>query len=228
MNNERISVDPLTLISGIKKGIIWMILAALVFGAAGFFILKYAVPRKYQSSVMMIVKNETVGNKQLSSDDISAAKKLAKTYSVILKSDIVLNKVIDISGSNVDCEELAKMIDVEPVKDTDVLNITVTSTDSKDSYEICSILSSIAPDAITEAVDYGTCHTVSTVTLNEMPVSPDVPKMTAFSAVMGAFAALGVILYRTMNTHLTVIDDNDVKTHLDLPVLAVIPEIEKG
>jgi len=228
MNNDRITVDLSTLIFKIKHALVWIILAAILFGVVGFVVLNYFTPRKYESSVMMIVKNENVGNKQLTSDDLSAAKKLAKTYSVILKSDLVLEKVIYAQELDMSYEELSKMIEVEAERDTDVLKITVTCEDPQESYEICSTMANIAPDAITGAVDFGSCHAVSKVTLNEKPVSPHVIKYTVFWTLVGALVALGVVLYRVTNTRVSVVDDNDVKEYLDLPVLAVIPDVEKG
>ena len=83
----------------------------------------------------------------------------------------------------------------------------------------------IAPTAVADAVGAGSCKVISDVYVEEEPVYPNVPKITAIAAFLGLVACLAVLVLKTLMND-CIVDDADVEKKLGLPVLAMIPNME--
>jgi capsular polysaccharide biosynthesis protein len=111
----------------------WLIVIAAILAAAIAFGYTYCyVTPLYTASAMMYVNNSgiTVGGTSfsISGSEISAAKTLVDTYSVILKTRTTLEDVIEIDDLDYTYEELYSMVSSEAVNDTEIFQITVTSS----------------------------------------------------------------------------------------------------
>ncbi|RYD07018.1 hypothetical protein N752_00115 [Desulforamulus aquiferis] len=62
-------------------------------------------------------------------NDILTANQLVKTYSQIAKSRTITEKVIEAEKLSFTPEQLSQKIDVKPVKDTQLISITVEDID---------------------------------------------------------------------------------------------------
>ena len=80
---------------------------------------------KYDSSALMIVNTRQDVNANVTSDQINSATKLVSTYSIIIKSDTVLQQVIDNLGLNLTYAKLNKRVTVAAVYDTQDMKLTV-------------------------------------------------------------------------------------------------------
>ena len=88
------TIDLLHLAQVLWKNAIAIILAGLIFGAAGFVGTKLFITPMYTSRALMYVNNSNLslgGSKvSISTAEISAAKSLVDTYTVILKTRMTL------------------------------------------------------------------------------------------------------------------------------------------
>ena len=91
----------------------WLIvLCILLGGALGFGVSRYMIDPTYTSRMSMYVNNNTDRiESQLNINDINASQKLVATYIEILKSDVVLSKVISQMALPYTNEELRDMIE---------------------------------------------------------------------------------------------------------------------
>lgn len=102
----------------IKNNIALILVATIVFGIAGFFVTKYLITPQYEASVNMIVNTKQENTSAVSNDNITSAKNLVSTYAIIIKSNTVLNQVIDNLGLDMDYDTLQKKVTVTAVNDT--------------------------------------------------------------------------------------------------------------
>lgn len=72
---------------------------------------------KYQASALMIVNTRQDTTSNVTSDQINSATKLVSTYSIIIKSDTVLQQVINNLGLSLTYPELAGRVTVSAVDD---------------------------------------------------------------------------------------------------------------
>ena len=101
------TIDLLEVLNAVRQHILAIILTTLVLAAAGFGVSKFLMTPMYQASALMIVNTRQDITSNVTSDQINSATKLVSTYSIILKSDTVLNQVIENLGLNMDYQQLA-------------------------------------------------------------------------------------------------------------------------
>ncbi len=230
MEEEIFTVDLKDIFNQIKNHMVEIIAVTLSCAIIGFCVTNYLIDKKYEASATMIVNTRQDQNVTVTNDQLNSAKQLVTTYSVILKSDTVIDKVIDnlnlrnIEGwEDVTAEEFAKnYIRVEQVDNTQVMKITAKTTDADLSADIVSEIVKLAPDMIINTVKAGSVEVISAPKANYQKVSPSLGKNTALCGLLGMFASTGaVILIGILDN--TFKSDEDIIKHLGLTVIGVIP-----
>ena len=228
MNNEENEViDLVEILYAIRQHLLEVILATVVAAIIGFAASKFLMTPQYSSSAMMIVNTRQDVTSNVTSDQINSATKLVATYSIIIKSDTVLQQVIDNLGLGMTYSELNSRVSVQAVDDTQVMKITVNSTSPEWAQTVCDEILAVSPDIIKEAVEAGSVKVISKASLNPNPVSPNVKKNTALGAMVGLVLALGVIVLQVILDN-KINTEEDVTKYLDMTVLGVIPQYDQG
>ena len=175
----------------------------------------------------MIVNTRQDVNANVTSDQINSATKLVSTYSIIIKSDTILQQVIDNLGLNLTYAQLNKRVTVAAVDDTQVMKITVQSDSPEWARQVCEQIITVAPDVIKEAVEAGSVKVISNASLATERFPPTLrrtrcwPQRLDFVLVIGIIV-LQVLLDNKINT------EEDVTKYLDMTVLGVIPQYDQG
>ncbi len=220
-----LEIDLLELFNALKRGIVWIVVSTILCAAVGFCGSKFLMTPMYEARVNMIVNTRAEESVNVTNDNITSAKNMVSTYAIIIKSNRVLNEVIDNLNLDLEYDELAEQITVASVNATQVMEIVVKDADVQNAARIVEQISEIAPEKIIEAVGAGSCKVISDVEANEKPVSPSTMKNTALMAMIGLVIAAGIIVLKELFSNY-IEDDRDVTKHLGLPVLGVIPEVE--
>lgn len=228
MENEAYeTIDLLEVLNAVRQHILAIILTTLVLAAASFGVSKFLMTPKYEASALMIVNTRQDTSATVTSDQINSATKLVSTYSIILKSDTVLNQVIQNLGLSLDYQQLAERVTVSAVDDTQVMKVTVTSDNPEWARQVCEQITQISPDVILEAVEAGSVKVISNASISPEPVSPNVSRNTALGAVAGLFISVGIVFLMVLLDN-KINNEEDVSKYLDLTVVGVIPEYEGG
>ncbi len=216
----------------LKKNIIIIAAAAIVFGLVGFLVSTFAMTPQYRASAMLIVNSRQIDGTQSSvtSDQLNSASKLVDTYAVILTSDTVLEKTIDQLDLDMTYSQLANKVSISAVDSTQVMRVSVQDADPELAREIVANIVEQAPEVIINTVKAGSVEIISEAKAGTAPVSPNITRNTALAAMVGLVLAVGVVFLRYMlnNKFRT---DSDINNRLGLTVLGVIPQIdtkEKG
>lgn len=219
--NNGIEIDLGKVLDAVKQ--FWAILlaATMICGLLGFLVSNFAMTKKYIASVDMIVNTSSDAN-LVSNDQVNSAKNLVSTYSFIITGSNVLTQVVKNLRLDMSYEELAKLISVDSVTDTQVFTVSAVTDDLNKSKKIIREIVKVAPPEIEKAVEAGSCKIVSDLDYRNTPVSPEVAKYTAGAAFVGFLLALTYALYRILSSTF-VVTEKDITESLDLPVLGVIP-----
>ena len=219
------AVVVLELLQALKEKIALILAAAILAAALGWGFSAFLVPKRYEASVNMIVNTRTEITGVVTSDSISSARNLADTYAIIIKSNKVLNQVIDRLGLQMSFEELYDIVSVNDINNTQVMKIAAQCSDPALAEQIVQTISEIAPAIVADAVEAGSCKVVSDVYTAQKPISPS-PLRNA--ALYGAAAMLlvcaAIVLRELFNDQ--IIDDNDLEKKLGIHALGVIPDVE--
>lgn len=201
-------------------------LISLASAMIGYLIAAFLIKPTYSASAQMLVNNrrdETQSTAVISQSDINASSSLVSTYSIILKSHDVLERIIDDCDLSYSAETLSKMVSVSSVNSTQVMKITVTNGNAQEALNICADLVKLAPDAIINAIDAGSVTTVASPYTTGRQVAPSKRRYTMIAGLIGLLACLGFIVIREI-TNDKFKTTEDIRTVLDLNILGVIPE----
>ena len=228
MDNEENEVIDLTeILSAVRQHLLELIFVTLAAALVGFMASKFLMTPKYDSSALMIVNTRQDVNANVTSDQINSATKLVSTYSIIIKSDTVLQQVIDNLGLNLTYAQLNKRVTVAAVDDTQVMKITVQSDSPEWARQVCEQIITMAPDVIKEAVEAGSVKVISNPSLATEPVSPNIMKNTMLAAAVGFVLVIGIIVLQVLLDN-KINTEEDVTKYLDMTVLGVIPQYDQG
>ena len=197
-------------------GKVWYIVAAsIVCAILALFVSKFVMSKQYQSHVSMYVKsadNQSTGQDKTNVDlqDINASKSLVQTYIVILTDDPVMNEVSDkllemytpeqlapyftVTSGRVSNDGLRNAYSMTAVNQTEVLQITATTTNAKLSSDLCNIMADVAPSFLIRVIGAGSVEKIGDAEVYNTPVSPNTTKNVALGFVGGLMVAVLVIL----------------------------------
>ena len=206
---------------GIVKKRFWIvalitIIAVVVSGVISFFMLNPV----YEAKSTLIVNTEKNEETQMiTGDQFNVTQKLAVTYGEIIKSRSVLDDVIKNLKLDDEYGDLVKNVTVSPVKDTQIISISVQDTNKeKARNEIPKVFKKEAK-RITKANDI---QVIDKAILPQNPIKPNKMMNMAIAAVLGAMIGLFVVfLIEYLDNKLKT--PQDIEKHLGLSVLGVVP-----
>ena len=220
MEMEEEVIDLSELLRLLWSHVLQIVAVGLVAAVISFLVCTF----RYQASVNMIVNTRQDNTTTVSNDNITSAKNMIDTYAVIIKSNLVLNDVIQRMGLDMTYSQLAGSITVGSVNSTQIMAITVTNENPGLAGKIAQTIAEVAPDVIVEKVEAGSCKAVSDVEIGTTPVYPQTKKTMLLCALAGMVAACALLVVNHL-LHNYIVDDEDVQKKLDLPVLGFIPEV---
>lgn len=216
------------LLQHVRHYLLVFIAAVILFGIAGFLISEYIFTPEYESALMMIVNTKQENTTTVTNDNITSARNLVATYSIIIKSNSVLDQVAEKLELSLDYRELYDMVYVSAVDDTQIMRIAVRDTDPKRAEQIVTQLAEIAPDFIVDAAEAGSCKVISKVSTGVDPVYPNTKRNVAFAMALGLMLSIVCVVIREVTKEVHIVDDRDIEKYLELPILGVIPEVERA
>ena len=225
--NDETVIDLVELLGAfIKK--IWLVVALTVAGAILAFVYTLLlVTPQYKSSALLYVNNSdfSLGNVSISTADLSAAKSLVSTYSVILKSRTVVNEVIDLSGVNYSYEQMLNMVEAKAVDNTEVFSITVTSSNPMEAEMLANLYAQVLPEKIAEIVNGTDAKIVDYAVIAARRSSPSYTKNTAVGALLGLVVAAAIVVIGYLRDDVIHSEDYLTKTYPTIPLLTVVPDL---
>lgn len=203
--------------------IVCMLVAAIIGGSVTYFLMT----PQYKATATLIVNARTdQTSSAITNDQIVTAAKLADTYGIIMKSDTVLEQVIENLNLEITYVELQELITTTSVDDTQILEAAIIHPDVTVAVTILHEITNVAPEIIMEAVEAGSVKIISNARGSEEPVTPHLAKNIVISALLGVVLSVGIMVLRELlnNTFQT---EEDIRKKLGLTVIGVIPKTEE-
>lgn len=224
MNEQEI--DLLELGKQILKHSLLILILAILAGAGAFGLSKYVISPKYEANTSMIVSNSTEQKDKQTDVELSqinANRALVSTYSEIVKSRGIADKVIANLNLDMDYEEFSNKVSIEPVKDTQIISVKVVDTIAQRAADIANETSMIFKDSITQIMNVDNVQILDKATLPEAPSSPKVMKNTVIGAMLGFILGIGIALIMELS-NTRVKTGEEVTEAFDIAVLGLIPD----
>ena len=185
------------------------------------------VEPKYEATVSMYIYSNAQISNEITVSELNAAQALVDTYAVILKSDTVMDEVIDNLDLDIDASELQEKVSAHAVNDTAILEVTVCDADPKIAQIIANEVASVLPDTLIRVIKASAVEIVDYAKLPEEPTRPNGVILVVGGVVAGFFLSCGIILlYDYFNTKIK--NEEEINTYFKLPVLGCIPKIKEN
>ena len=195
------------------------VVAMVVSGVISFFMLSPV----YESKSTLIVNTEKNEETQMiTGDQFTVTQKLAVTYGEIIKSRAVLESVISNLKLDSEYEDLVEKITVSPVKDTQIISISVQDTNPKKARDIANEIPKVFEKEVKRITKANDIQVIDKAILPENPIKPNKMMNVAIAAVLGMMIGLFVVFVLEYLDN-KIKTPQDVEKHLDLPILGVIP-----
>ena len=225
MENTEYEIDLREIFEMLKKRWIMIasitLVAAIVAGGISFFVLK----PQYEASTTMIVSYKQDQEALMDYNQLQMSQKLATTYSQIIKSDRIADKVIKKLDLDLSANALNSKISVSQVDTTEIFKITVKDNDPQLAALIANTEADIFKQEINDMMKVDSVSTIDVAKVPGSPVSPNKVMNVAIAAVLGMMVSVGLVfvlefLDRTYKT------PSDIERHLGLPILGTIPDVK--
>ncbi|OLO42353.1 capsular biosynthesis protein [Alkalihalophilus pseudofirmus] len=222
---ETISLKELftTLKKRIKLLIILPLIAVVVSGLVSYLLLTPI----YQSSTQILINQSNSDVQNITQSDLRTNIELINTYNVIMKSPVILEKVIAELDLNSSVGALNSNVTVGSAQNSQVVAITVQNEDPAIAANIANTIASVFEREIVNImnVDNVSILSVAQIADNPSPIKPNPTLNMAIAFVVGLMTAVGLaFLLEYLDT--TVKTEQDIEKLLGLPVIGVVSQME--
>ena len=196
------------------------VLAMLTSGIISFFVLSPV----YEANTTLIVNTEQSKetNNMITGDQLNVTQKLTLTYGEIIKSRAVLDSVIKKLDLNMEYNELEKAIAVSPVKDTQIMSVTVQDTNPKRARDIANSIPNVFTKEVKRITKANSVEVIDKAIVPENPIKPNKVMNILIAAVLGIMIGLFIVfVLEYMDNKIKT--PQDIEKYINLPILGVVP-----
>lgn len=198
-------------------------LMTLLAGLIGGFFTFYVITPKYQASSQILVNQK--------GSDIDSPRQLSNveiinTYGVIIKSPVILEKVIKTLKLNLSVKELTNRITVNSQEDSLVFSLTVEDSQPQRAVNIVNEISDTFQREINGIMNVDNVSILARAEneINPAPIGPNPAFNISIGILIGIIGGLAIsLLLELLDNSLK--DAKDVEECLELPVLGSIQKL---
>lgn len=206
-----------------------IILIVIVFLIIGVVYSTCFVTPKYTSTTKLILvstnNNSQENNTSEMATDLTVNSKLVSTYSELVKGKNVLREVIYNLNIDIDEETLRKNIKVSSVKNTELIQITVTNENKYYATKIANEIAQVFMKEIKDIYNIENVKVVEKAEVSDKAANVNFTRDIAIFSIAGlAIAVFYVLIENMLDT--TVKSTEEIENIYQVPVLASIPMYE--
>ncbi|WP_042348369.1 YveK family protein [Bacillus massiliigorillae] len=223
---ETISLKDVFLI--IRKRWKLIIISMLVTGSISGGISYYVLKPVYQASTQMLVNQKNSDN-QIDVTQLRSNVDLINTYSVIIKSPIILEKVKENLNLQQSIDELNHSISINSQDNSQVFSLTVESQNAEQAVDIANSISDTFQQEISQIMNVDNVSILARAEYEEtpIPIKPNPYLNIAVALVVGGMIGVGwAFLKESMDK--TIKNTQDIEAILALPVLGTIQNFKNS
>lgn len=223
---EEISLREYFLIIRNRIGLIILltVISVVTSGLVSFFVLK----PEYQTFTTLIVGKpkdyQNVDNK-LDYNDLLLNQKLVSTYGELVKTRAVADEVIENLGLDISYKDFREKVNVNLVKDTEIIKLEVVDTDPILAAEIANETAQVFMENVKDIMMVENVQVIDRAQVPDMPIKPRPKLNMAIAGVLGLMVGIFLVFLLEYLDN-TIKTPDDVEKYLGLPVIGTIPLVE--
>lgn len=220
---ETIDLSKLLLI--LKKNLKYLIILPIVFLVLSMVITFVFMTPKYSSSTQVLV-NEKETDNQMMAQQVQSNLQLVNTYSEIIKSPRILDKVSKNLNGKYSSKELSGMLTVSNQAESQILNISIENKDQQAASKVANEIANVFSKDVSKIMNVDNVSILSKADNDGSKVSPK-PFINAVAGIfLGLIIALIIIFLKEILDK-RIKNEEDVEEMLNLPVLGTIQDFSK-
>ena len=194
----------------------------LITGIISYFFLT----PKYEATTHLLINQKETNSNRLETQDIQSNLQIINTYSVIIKSPVILDKVIENLSLLTTSDFLAKEISVTNEQNSQVLSISVENEKLTTAIAIANMTAEVFQEEIKKimSIDNVTVLSQAKEKKDVKPIKPNLPLNLIAASILGVVFGVGLAYFLYLiNT--TVKTEEDIEELVDYPFLGVVSPI---
>ncbi|WP_239720705.1 MULTISPECIES: Wzz/FepE/Etk N-terminal domain-containing protein [unclassified Mammaliicoccus] len=220
---ETIDLSKLFLI--LKKNMKYLIILPIVFLALSMVITFVFMTPKYSSSTQVLVNQKETDN-QMMAQQVQSNLQLVNTYSEIIKSPRILDKVSKNLKGKYSSKEISGMLTVSNQAESQILNIAVENESREAASKVANEIANVFSKDVSKIMNVDNVSILSKADTNGNQISPQPLVNSVVGIFFGLIVALIIIFLKEIMDK-RIKTEEDVSEILDLPVLGTIQDFSK-
>lgn len=219
------TIDLSKLFGILKKNIKYLIILPIVFLILSMVITFVFMTPKYSTSTQVLV-NQKETDSQLLAQQVQSDLQLVNTYSEIIKSPRILDKVSKNLKGKYSSSEISGMLTVSNQAESKILNISVENESRENAGKVANEIANVFSKEASDIMKIDNVSILSKADNNGSKVSPK----PLINAVVGVFLGLIVALIIIFLKELfdkRIKTEEEVEELLNLPVLGSIQKFNQ-
>lgn len=216
-------IDLSSLLNYFKKQSIYIVFITIIASlTVGSYTLYLKTPL-YNSNVTLVLTTDSSSeNSGITSSDIQINEQLIQSYSYIIKSKSVLNKVIENLKIEGTYEALYDSITITNITNTEILKIEVSNEDPYASKVIANEVSRVFCEEIVEYYSIENVSVIDEAEESTYPYNMAIFSSLALGALLG-FSLMSLLVFAMFYFDKTLKTKEEVEKLTGLPVIGIVP-----
>ena len=211
------------LLSYFKKRLILFIVTVLFVVSAGTIYSVFILKPEYKAQATVILSSDK--SKNTVQSEINANKNLIDTYTEVVKSHRVLDRVKNEMRIDDTYEQLVKKVTVASLKDTEIISISVVDRDKNHSYSLANKIANTFTNEIGQIYNDKSVNVLDCAVEPQKPHNVDLVKQEAIYAAAGIVLATAVI-FLMFYIDRTIKTTEQIEQLFKLPIYGKIRKLE--
>ncbi len=220
---EEISIQDI--LQMLKKNLILLLVVAICGGMLGYFWTSFAVDPVYSASATIYVKSEDSGSQ--TATDLVYSQYLVNSYCNIVNDSTTIHAEVAegliTKYPDITVKKVGSMINSSVVDETEILKISVTSTDRLMAVDVCNELLKVIPQELIRITKAGSVEIVDTAKEEFVSVNHPVMRNAVLCAMIGFVITFVVIFIGKMMDN-KIYTRDELSSNFQIPTLGVIPD----
>ena len=219
-----------------RKHWVFLLVAAVVGGVAGYCISNYLIADRYRANVSLYIgrlisdgdqrEESSMPAQRSLSTELTLGLQLANDYKALINSRTLTRKVEEVVGEKYPDRPLKYHVSVDVVRQTRLISVNVVSTDPVICMEVANTMADLFIETVQEILNIRNSRIIDSAELPEHPFYPSNRRNTLIGFVLGALAAFGLVFLRNI-LDTTIRTPDDAVAVLELPIMGTIPRDDR-
>ncbi|WP_210137647.1 Wzz/FepE/Etk N-terminal domain-containing protein [Staphylococcus sp. GDH8C109P] len=219
------TIDLSKLFTILKKNMKYLIILPIVFLVLSMVITFVFMTPKYSSSTQVLVNQKEIDN-QMMAQQVQSNLQLVNTYSEIIKSPRILDKVSKNLKGKYSSKEISGMLTVSNQSESQILNIVVENESREAARKVANEIANVFSKDVSKIMNVDNVSILSKADTKGNQISPQ-PLVNSVVGIFSGLIVALIIIFLKEILDKRIKTEEDVSEILDLPVLGTIQNFSK-